>query len=47
LFGEDPKDGGDMAAYPWIVLTSARVRNSMIFPDLKRWFETIRERTGC
>ncbi len=34
----------DMAAYPWIVPHSRQRQNLDDFPELKRWFETIRER---
>jgi GST-like protein len=34
----------DMAAYPWIVPYEAQGQNLDDFPDLKRWFETIKAR---
>jgi GST-like protein len=34
----------DMAAYPWIVPYERQGQKLEDFPDLKRWFETIRER---
>ena len=34
----------DMAIYPWIVPYERQGQNLADFPNLKRWFETIRER---
>ncbi|MBL8669993.1 MAG: glutathione S-transferase family protein, partial [Alphaproteobacteria bacterium] len=34
----------DMAAYPWIVPYERQSQKIEDFPNLKRWFETIRER---
>lgn len=34
----------DMACYPWIVLHERQGQNLDDFPNLKRWFETIRKR---
>jgi GST-like protein len=34
----------DMAAYPWIVPHERQQQNLNEFPNLKRWFETIRAR---
>ena len=34
----------DMASYPWIVPHQRQQQNLSEFPNLKRWFETIRER---
>lgn len=34
----------DMAAYPWIVLHERQGQNLDDFPNIKRWFETIRGR---
>ncbi|MBL8534825.1 MAG: glutathione S-transferase N-terminal domain-containing protein [Betaproteobacteria bacterium] len=34
----------DMACYPWIVLHKRQQQNLDDFPNLKRWFETIRAR---
>ena len=34
----------DMAAYPWIVPWKRQAQNLDDFPNLKRWFETIRAR---
>jgi len=34
----------DMAAYPWIVPHKRQAQNLDDFPNLKRWFETIRAR---
>jgi GSH-dependent disulfide-bond oxidoreductase len=34
----------DMAAYPWIVPHTRQQQNLDDFPDLKRWFESIRAR---
>jgi GST-like protein len=34
----------DMASYPWIVPWKAQSQNIDDFPDLKRWFDAIRER---
>jgi len=34
----------DMASYPWIVPHERQSQNLDDFPNLKRWFETIRER---
>ena len=36
----------DMAAYPWIVPHAPHGQLLEDFPDLKRWFETMRERPG-
>jgi len=36
----------DMAAYPWIVPHAPHGQMLEDFPDLKRWFETMRERPG-
>ena len=36
----------DMACYPWIVLHERQSQKLEDFPNLKRWFETIRERPG-
>jgi GST-like protein len=37
----------DMACYPWIVSHERHGQNLDDFPDLKRWFERIRERPAC
>jgi GSH-dependent disulfide-bond oxidoreductase len=37
----------DMACYPWIVPHESHGQNLADFPDLKRWFERIRERPAC
>jgi GST-like protein len=34
----------DMACYPWIVPHQAHAQNLDDFPNIKRWFETIRDR---
>jgi GSH-dependent disulfide-bond oxidoreductase len=34
----------DMACYPWIVPWKKQLQNLDEFPDLRRWFEAIRER---
>ncbi|MDR6830784.1 GST-like protein [Bosea sp. BE271] len=34
----------DMASYPWIVPWQRQQQNLDDFPNLKRWFETVRER---
>ena len=34
----------DMACYPWIVPWQRQSQNLDDFPDLRRWFDTIRER---
>ena len=34
----------DMASYPWIVPYQRQQQNIDDFPNLKRWFETIRAR---
>jgi GST-like protein len=34
----------DMASYPWIVPYERQGQKLEDFPNLKRWFETIRER---
>jgi GST-like protein len=34
----------DMAAYPWVVPWKRQQQNLDDFPDLKRWFDAIRER---
>ena len=34
----------DMACYPWIVPWKKQLQNLDDFPDLRRWFEAIRER---
>ena len=34
----------DMASYPWIVPHQRQQQNLAEFPNLKRWFETIRDR---
>jgi GST-like protein len=36
----------DMAAYPWIVPHAPHGQLLEDFPDLKRWFETMRDRPG-
>jgi GSH-dependent disulfide-bond oxidoreductase len=36
----------DMAAYPWVVPYERQGQKLEDFPNLKRWFETIRERPG-
>jgi GST-like protein len=36
----------DMAAYPWIVPHAPHGQLLEDFPDLRRWFETMRERPG-
>ncbi len=36
----------DMAAFPWIVPHAPHGQMLEDFPDLKRWFETMRERPG-
>jgi GST-like protein len=37
----------DMACYPWIVPHQRHGQNLGDFPDLKRWFERVRERPAC
>jgi len=37
----------DMACYPWIVPHERHGQNLADFPDLKRWFERVRERPAC
>jgi GSH-dependent disulfide-bond oxidoreductase len=37
----------DMACYPWIVPHERHKQNLEDFPNLKRWFERIRERPAC
>jgi GSH-dependent disulfide-bond oxidoreductase len=37
----------DMASYPWIVPHERHKQNLEDFPNLKRWFERIRERPAC
>jgi GST-like protein len=37
----------DMASYPWIVPHERHKQNLADFPNLKRWFERIRERPAC
>jgi len=48
LSGRDFIDGAysiaDMACYPWIVPYERQKQNLADFPNLKRWFETIRAR---
>jgi len=34
----------DMAAYPWVVPHEAQGQNLSEFPNVKRWFETIKAR---
>jgi GST-like protein len=34
----------DMACYPWIVAWKKQLQNLDDFPDLRRWFDAIRER---
>jgi GST-like protein len=34
----------DMACYPWIVPHTAHAQNLADFPNIERWFETIRDR---
>jgi GST-like protein len=36
----------DMASYPWIVPWQRQQQNLNAFPNLKRWFETVRARPG-
>lgn len=36
----------DMASYPWIVPWQRQQQNLDDFPNLKRWFETVRARPG-
>jgi GST-like protein len=36
----------DMASYPWIVSYERQGQNLDDFPNLKRWFETVRARPG-
>jgi len=36
----------DMASYPWIVPHAPHGQDLDDFPDLRRWFETMRERPG-
>ncbi|GAN75932.1 glutathione binding-like protein [Acidisphaera rubrifaciens] len=36
----------DMACYPWIVPHERQKQDLATFPNLKRWFETVRERPG-
>ena len=36
----------DMASYPWIVPHQRQQQNLVEFPNLKRWFETIRDRAA-
>lgn len=36
----------DMACYPWILLYERQQQNLEDFPNLKRWFESIRSRPG-
>ena len=36
----------DIAAYPWIVPWERQQQNLGDFPNLKRWFETVRARSG-
>jgi GST-like protein len=43
-FVADSYSIADMAAYPWIVLHERQGQNLDDFPNLKRWFETIKER---
>ncbi len=37
----------DMASYPWIVPHERHKQNLADFPNVKRWFERIRERPAC
>jgi GSH-dependent disulfide-bond oxidoreductase len=37
----------DMACYPWIVPHQRHGQDLGDFPDLKRWFERVRERPAC
>jgi GST-like protein len=37
----------DMACYPWIVPHKAHLQDLDDFPDLKRWFETMKARPAC
>jgi GST-like protein len=37
----------DMACYPWIVPHQRHGQNLGDFPDLKHWFERVRERPAC
>jgi GST-like protein len=39
-----PYSIADMASYPWIVPHQRQQQNLAEFPNLKRWFETIRDR---
>jgi GSH-dependent disulfide-bond oxidoreductase len=36
----------DMACYPWVVPHDAQGQNLTDFPNVKRWFETIKSRPG-
>jgi len=36
----------DMAAYPWVVPWNRQQQELDAFPDLRRWFDAIRERPG-
>src|SRR5579859_660036 len=37
----------DMACYPWIVSHERHGQNLADFPDLRRWFESVRARPAC
>jgi GST-like protein len=41
-----PYSIADMAAYPWIVSHEAQGQNLDDFPNLKRWFEAIKNRAA-
>src|SRR5208282_5332040 len=36
----------DMASYPWIVPWKRQQQNLDDFPNLRRWFDTVRQRPG-
>ena len=36
----------DMASYPWIVPWKRQQQNLDDFPNLRRWFDTVRARPG-
>ena len=44
FIGGDEYSIADMACYPWIVPWERQQQDLNAFPDLKRWFEAIRER---
>jgi GST-like protein len=37
----------DMACYPWIVPHAAHLQDLADFPNLQRWFETVKARPAC